>query len=185
MEVIRETGLGWDASTGTLNYTDEWWDKKIKENDKVKRIRKKQPSIELQEAWYQLFGDAVATGVDVVGPLVNASAFNDTNHVNVEDEDTGAEGSKQCKKISKTSTKPVQMKCTRRESTDQVGKTSIDSVINMMNRMVEEKLIAEYDDLWCFAMTLLEDPVKREFVLNFPADAGRVAWLKFQQKLGK
>ncbi|GKD07250.1 hypothetical protein Tco_1186935, partial [Tanacetum coccineum] len=64
---------------------------KTKENDKVKRIRKKQPSIELQETWYPLFGDAVATGVDVVGPSVNASDFNDTNHVNVEDEDTGAE----------------------------------------------------------------------------------------------
>ncbi|GJY00394.1 hypothetical protein Tco_0357412, partial [Tanacetum coccineum] len=47
------------------------------------------------------------------------------------------------------------------DTKDQVGKTNIDSVISVMNRMVEEKLIAEYDDLWCFGMTVLEDPVKR------------------------
>ncbi|GJZ52005.1 Myb/SANT-like domain-containing protein [Tanacetum coccineum] len=231
-----ETGLGWDASTGKLKCSDQWWDKKIKENDKVKRIRKKQPSIELQEAWYQLFGDAIATGVEVVGPSVDASNFNDTYHVNAEDEDTGAGddlnedfqypqdytpvvnledqddtfltnflngvggenvsemnqtgGSKQPKKINKTSTKPVKMKRTMRESAgtsmfrefmseqnatqkralellldsdtkDQVGKTNIESVISVMNRMVGEKLIAEYDDLWCFGMTVLDDPVKR------------------------
>nr|GEV13383.1 hypothetical protein [Tanacetum cinerariifolium] len=201
-------------------------DKKIKENDKVKRIRKKQPSIQLQEA----------------------CAFNDTYHANAENEDTVAGddlhsyfqysqdytpvvnlenqddpfftsllieirgenvstmnqtgGSKQSKKITKTSTTPVQMKCTGRESADtsmfrefmseqnatqkralelllesdtkdQVGKTNIDSVISVMNRMVEDKLIAEYDDLWCFVMTVLEDLVKREFFLNFPANAGR------------
>nr|GEV35801.1 hypothetical protein [Tanacetum cinerariifolium] len=111
-------------------------------------------------------------------------------------------GSKQSKKITETSTKPVQMKRTRREpactsmfrkfmseqnatrkhalellleldTKDQVGKTNIDSVISVMNRMVEDKLIAEYDDLWCFGMTVLEDPVKREFFLNFSTDAGR------------
>ena len=26
------TGLGWDASTGTLNCSDEWWEKKMKVN---------------------------------------------------------------------------------------------------------------------------------------------------------
>ncbi|GKD78460.1 ALP1-like protein isoform X1, partial [Tanacetum coccineum] len=64
------------------------------------------------------------------------------------------------------------------DTKDQVGKTNIESVISVMNRMVQEKLIAEYDDLWCFGMTVLEDHVKREFFLNLPADAGRVAWLK-------
>nr|GEX92419.1 reverse transcriptase domain-containing protein [Tanacetum cinerariifolium] len=137
-------------------------------------------------------------GVDVVGPSVNASAFNDTYHVNAEDEDTRAgdglhaefqystpvvnledqddpfftsllnevrgenvlrmnqtRGSKQSKKITKTSTKHVQIKRTGRES------------------VVEEKLIAEYDDLRCFRMTVLKDPMKREFFLNFLANAGR------------
>ena len=71
------------------------------------------------------------------------------------------------------------------DTTNEVSKTNVDSVITVMNRMVEQKLLAEYGDLWCFGMTVLEDPVKREFFLNFPADAGRVAWLQYQHKLGK
>ncbi|PWA42784.1 myb/SANT-like domain-containing protein [Artemisia annua] len=252
------TGLGWDASTGTLNCSDEWWEIKQTENDKFKRLRKKQPSLELQECWYQLFGDKVATGVEVVAPSitrrtfvappVNPSTSNDSHHVNLdaEDEDLEAEngledldaenetffssfidevasenvstsnqigGSKLAKKSAKTSTKPAQMKRSGRESagtamfkkimteqnatqqralqlleldtTNEVSKTNVDSVITVMNRMVEQKLLPEYGDLWCFGMTVLEDPVKREFFLNFPADAGRVAWLQYQQKLGK
>ncbi|PWA76476.1 myb/SANT-like domain-containing protein [Artemisia annua] len=252
------TGLGWDAGTGTLNCSDEWWEKKMQENDKFKRLRKKQPSLELQETWYQLFGDKVATGVEVVAPSINPSTFvapsvnpstsSDSYHVNLEgeDEDLEAEngledleaenetffssfidevgsgnvstsnqigGSKLAKKSVKTSTKPAQMKRCGRESagialfkkimseqnatqqralqlleldtTNEVSKTNVDSVITVMNRMVEQKLLPEYGDLWCFGMTVLEDPVKREFFLNFPADAGRVAWLQYQQKLGK
>ncbi|GKE63181.1 putative nuclease HARBI1 [Tanacetum coccineum] len=57
------------------------------------------------------------------------------------------------------------------DTKDQVGKTNIDSVISVMNRMVKEKLIEECDDLWCFGMIVLEDPMKREFFLNFPVDA--------------
>ena len=122
-------------------------------------------------------------------------------------------GSKLAKKSAKTSTKPAQMKRSGRESagtalfkklmseqndtqqrsrqllesdtTNEVSKTNVDSVITVMNRMVEQKLLPEYGDLWCFGMTVLKDPVKREFFLNFPADAGRVAWLQYQQKLGK
>ncbi|PWA67415.1 hypothetical protein CTI12_AA318620 [Artemisia annua] len=171
----------------------------------------KQPSSELQECWYQLFGDKVATGVEVVAPSINRSTFvappvnpstsNDSYHVNLdaEDEDLEAEngledleaenqtffssfidevgsenvstsnqigGSKLAKKSAKTSTKPAQMKRSGRES----------AVITVMNRMVEQKLLPEYGDLWCFGMTVLEDPVKREFFLNFPADAGEV-WM--------
>ena len=75
----------------------------MQENDKFKRLRKKQPSLELQETWYQLFGDKVATGVEVVAPSINPSTFvapsvnpstsNDSYHINLdgEDEDLEAE----------------------------------------------------------------------------------------------
>nr|GEY57805.1 hypothetical protein [Tanacetum cinerariifolium] len=170
--------------------------------------------------------DAVSTWVDVVGPSVNASAFNDTYHVNAEDEDTRARdglhaefqystpvvnledqddpfftsllnevrgenvlrmnqtrGSKKSKKITKTSTKHVQIKRTGRES---VGTSMFKEFMSEQNathkRALELLLLdshtkdqVEYDDLRCFRMNVLKDPMKREFFLNFPANAGRVA----------
>lgn len=76
-----EPGLGWDDTTRKLNCSDYWWEKKIKENPNVKRIRKKQPSIQLQEAWNQLFGDVAAS----VG--INPNTLNEGQQ---EDEDEDA-----------------------------------------------------------------------------------------------
>lgn len=56
-------GWGWDETTRKLNCSDYWWEKKIKENPNVKRIWKKQPSIQLQEAWNQLFGDVASPNI--------------------------------------------------------------------------------------------------------------------------
>ena len=46
------------------------------------------------------------------------------------------------------------------DTTNEVSKTNVESVISVMNRMVDQKLKAEYYDLWCFGMTVLEVPVK-------------------------
>ncbi|KAI3515805.1 hypothetical protein L1887_14709 [Cichorium endivia] len=81
-----ETGLGWNETTRQLNCSDEWWDKKVKENPNVKAIRKKQPSSELQEAWDQIFGDAVASGTYCVAPSMDPSTFSDMHHVIIDDE---------------------------------------------------------------------------------------------------
>ncbi|XP_071708903.1 uncharacterized protein [Rutidosis leptorrhynchoides] len=62
----KATGVGWNQSLGKLDFSDDWWDKRIKEDINVKRIRRKQPSVELQEAWDQLFTNAVANGIDCV-----------------------------------------------------------------------------------------------------------------------
>ncbi|CAH1438827.1 unnamed protein product [Lactuca virosa] len=81
-----ETGLGWNESTGQLDCSDEWWDRKIKENPYVKAIRKKQPSLELQLAWEQIFGDAVASGINCVAPSMDHTTLNDILIVNINDE---------------------------------------------------------------------------------------------------
>ncbi|PWA93831.1 myb/SANT-like domain-containing protein [Artemisia annua] len=199
-------GIGWDASTGTLNCSDEWWEKKILENDKFKRLRKKQPSLELQEAWYQLFGDKVAIGVEVAAPSINPSTFvapstnpitfNDSYHVNIEDEDVDLDAedhldaniqySQEYSILSglfsggQLETFLDGVGNENVSTSNQIGgskhskkstKTNVESVISVVNRMVEQKPIAEYDDLWCFGMNVLEDRVKREFFLNFPVDA--------------
>ncbi|PWA48952.1 myb/SANT-like domain-containing protein [Artemisia annua] len=72
----------------TLSCSDEWWDKKIQENKGVRSFRKKQPTKELQEAWYNLFGDAVASGVECVAPCMDPSTLNEVHNVDVEDSET-------------------------------------------------------------------------------------------------
>nr|GEY92507.1 myb/SANT-like domain-containing protein [Tanacetum cinerariifolium] len=66
-----ETGLGWDASAQKLNCSDEWWKRNIKEDPNFKKLHKKQPSLELQDAWDQLYEDVVAGGEDCVSFAMN------------------------------------------------------------------------------------------------------------------
>ncbi|KAI3687205.1 hypothetical protein L1987_80899 [Smallanthus sonchifolius] len=213
-----ETILRWDESTGTLDCSDDWWEKKIKENPDFKRIRKKQPSRELQDAWDQLFANVVASAIDL----------NKSNHVNLEDEDDEAtcfsnfikEERREdglppnqgdvCQTGSKP--KPILMKCGTRESerakmvkevmtrqnvaqhsvlkkvktssVNQVGDSSISACIGVISRMVDEGLMASCSELWCFAVNLFEDAVKRELFMSLPDDVGRLAWLRYKQNLG-
>nr|GEW56358.1 hypothetical protein [Tanacetum cinerariifolium] len=60
----------WDASTGKLNCSDDWWEK-IEEKDNVKIFRTKPPSKELQEAWDQIFWGFVASGGNETAPSMD------------------------------------------------------------------------------------------------------------------
>ncbi|GJZ10217.1 hypothetical protein Tco_0544976 [Tanacetum coccineum] len=82
-----ETGLGWNASAQKLDCADEWWKMKIKEDPNFKKLQKKQPSLELQYAWDQLFGDVVAGGEDCISSAMNTKAFQEVHNENAEDED--------------------------------------------------------------------------------------------------
>ncbi|GJV97413.1 Myb/SANT-like domain-containing protein [Tanacetum coccineum] len=82
-----ETGLGWNASAQKLDCADEWWKMKIKEDPNFKKPQKKQPSLELQYAWDQLFGDAITGGEDCISSAMNTKAFQEVHNENEEDED--------------------------------------------------------------------------------------------------
>ncbi|PWA34357.1 myb/SANT-like domain-containing protein [Artemisia annua] len=87
-----ETGLGWDESTGKLNCSDAWWDQKIEENENFKPFRTKPPSKELQDAWYQLFGDSVASGANEMAPGMDIGTSSEApianpEHLDVEFDD--------------------------------------------------------------------------------------------------
>ncbi|GJR11985.1 hypothetical protein Tco_0794637 [Tanacetum coccineum] len=123
-------------------------------------------------------------------------------------------GLKQSQRSAKMTTKPIQMKRKGRESkgsallkdliaqqnatqlralkilesdascVNQVGIASISEVMSVINSMVNEGLMTKGDKLWCFAMTLFEDVVKRELFLNMPDNDGRMAWLKYKHDGG-
>ncbi|KAM1529362.1 hypothetical protein ACFX2K_018752 [Malus domestica] len=38
-EIDKETGLGWDPVKQTIIASDEWWEKKVKENSEVAKYR--------------------------------------------------------------------------------------------------------------------------------------------------
>lgn len=219
-----------------------------KENDKVGKIRKKQPSAELQEAWHHLYGDIV-TELRCVSPSMDPSPLNEMHPVNAEEEVLGAsddadaysEHSQDNSRLENlqrqedeffpslineirgenvsTSNqiggliKPIRMKRRRRESPgavmfkefmsqqyaiqqrfvrileedahsdNQVDKFSVSAAISVINRMVDDGLIAQGSDLWIFALNLLEDAVKREVFLSLKKDDGRLVWLNHKQKI--
>ncbi|KAI3687204.1 hypothetical protein L1987_80898 [Smallanthus sonchifolius] len=221
-------------ANGLLDCSDDWWEKKIKENPEFKRIRKKQPSRELQEAWNQLFENV---GVESV-PSVDPNTSSQLHHVNIEfvddddsDDDENAlgnmeseetasfstyinearqeedvvapnrgDGCTQCQKIVKTSTKPTPVPMKRKTTPteqyamkmasancskgNEVGNSSISASISVINRMVDEGLMVSCSELWCFAVSLCEDDVKRVIFLTLPDDVGRLAWLRYKQNLG-
>ncbi|KAL8216421.1 hypothetical protein R6Q57_023258 [Mikania cordata] len=311
-----EIGLRWNGITEELDCSDEWWENKIKENPEFKKIRKRQPSKELQEAWDELFKNvvsngvesvalsedpnksnelldvnhekAIANGLDRAAPSVDQNKSNPVARVNLEkdvankldrvapsvdlnksnqvpqmtpehDDDVGADnsldasaqhtrhssqfgnleteeatsfsnfiketrqedrgdGCKRSQKIVKTSPKPkpkpkpILMKCdtletertrmleelmthqnatqqrafkvTKAPSVNQVGNSSISASISVINRMVEDGLMTSCSELWCFAVNLFEDNVKRELFMSLPDDVGRLAWLQYKHNLG-
>ncbi|GJY14780.1 hypothetical protein Tco_0385202 [Tanacetum coccineum] len=139
---------------------------------------KKQPTKELQEAWYHLFGDAVASGVECVAPCMDPKSLNEVHNVDAEDDSTPNQygGSKQPKKSAKIGgeqkdTQQRALKLLELDATvNQVGTSNVSSVISVITRMVNQGLMEKYDDLWCFKLNVLEDVVKRNFFLNFPED---------------
>ncbi|KAL2921732.1 L10-interacting MYB domain-containing protein [Bienertia sinuspersici] len=57
-----ETGLGWNPVTGKIDASDEWWQRKIKENPEFRKFCQKGVNSTLEERWNNLFGDSYATG---------------------------------------------------------------------------------------------------------------------------
>ncbi|XP_048495545.1 uncharacterized protein LOC125495053 [Beta vulgaris subsp. vulgaris] len=66
-----ETGLGWDPISGKIDATDEWWQRKIKENPDFKKFRHRGVSLELEKKWEELFGDSYASGENVYVPSMD------------------------------------------------------------------------------------------------------------------
>ncbi|XP_076907397.1 uncharacterized protein LOC143563824 [Bidens hawaiensis] len=255
-----ETSLRWNQSAGKLDCSDDWWEKKIKENPDFKKLRRNQPSRELQEAWAQLFENIVGGGLEYVEPCVDLNKSNQVDHVNIDDEDDDdddriedslehtlkssqygsmeieeatsfsnllnevrresglpqkGDGCGPSEKIIKTSAKckPTMIKCkttkpegatmfkefvTRQNATqesalkvlktsnvNQVGDSSIRASVGVINRMVDDGLMTACSELWCFAVNLFEDDVKRELFMSLPDDVGRLAWLQYKQNLDK
>ncbi|KAK7273925.1 hypothetical protein RIF29_14992 [Crotalaria pallida] len=66
-----ETGLGWDPSTGKLDCSKDWWDRKIKEKSEVRKFRNKGVPPANEELWDHLYGDVVANGSECVAPSID------------------------------------------------------------------------------------------------------------------
>ncbi|KAL4566254.1 hypothetical protein LXL04_030367 [Taraxacum kok-saghyz] len=238
---------------------------KLRKTQMLKYLKKKQPSKALQEDWNQIFGDAVASGIDCVAPSMDPN--NNVPHLIIDDEDLGAcghvpigeaeigddplfssqypqkstplenrengddayfsnlmgfatdvfspnnvEGSNTEKSSKKgLKLKPAQMKGNKRESAsakmfknfmveqnynqkrtieilemdtspiNQSQDFGIIDAVSLINNMVADGIMTKGSDLWCFAMTLFEDAVKRELFISLPDDAGRLAWLNYKR----
>ncbi|KAI3687210.1 hypothetical protein L1987_80904 [Smallanthus sonchifolius] len=81
-------------------------------------------------------------------------------------------------------TQQSSLKIIKTPSVNQVGDSGISACIGVINRMVDEGLMASCSELWCFAVNLFEDNVKRELFMSLPDDVGRLAWLQYKQNLG-
>ncbi|KAJ8421445.1 hypothetical protein Cgig2_012091 [Carnegiea gigantea] len=83
-----KTGLGWDPLSGKIEATTEWWDKKIKENQYIKKFRDKVVSSLLEEKWEHIYGGTYATGKNVYVPTMEPPL------INVEEQGEGRESEK-------------------------------------------------------------------------------------------
>ncbi|CAA0826440.1 Unknown protein [Striga hermonthica] len=81
-----ETGLGWDPTTGKLDFSDEWWERKVKEKPEAKKFRNKAIHPSIEEQWDRLFGDTVATG-SALAPSAIYESLNNKESVNIDDDE--------------------------------------------------------------------------------------------------
>ncbi|KAJ8446993.1 LOW QUALITY PROTEIN: hypothetical protein Cgig2_033562 [Carnegiea gigantea] len=65
-----------DPISGKIEASIEWWDKKIKENQYVKKFRDKGVSSLLEEKWEHIYGGTYATGENVYVPTMEPPIIN-------------------------------------------------------------------------------------------------------------
>ncbi|XP_031108447.1 uncharacterized protein LOC116012916, partial [Ipomoea triloba] len=85
----EETGLGWDPSTHKISGSDEWWEKKIKENSEYKKFRNKSIDPAMDDLWSKLFEDSYANGEGWVAPTMDPQLVQpvDIEEENIESEE--------------------------------------------------------------------------------------------------
>ncbi|XP_021761998.1 uncharacterized protein LOC110726791 [Chenopodium quinoa] len=87
-----ETGIGWDPKSGKIDATNEWWQRKIKENSDFQRFRLRGVNLELEQKWEQLFGDSYATGENVYVPSIDPIEDLTIQNENLEEENIDNDG---------------------------------------------------------------------------------------------
>nr|GMD23971.1 Myb/SANT-like DNA-binding domain protein [Ipomoea batatas] len=85
----EETGLRWDPSTHKISGSDEWWEKKIKENSEYKKFRNKSIDPAMDDLWSKLFEDSYANGEGCVAPTMDPQLVQpvDIEEENIESEE--------------------------------------------------------------------------------------------------
>lgn len=88
----KETGLGWNHKLRTVDASEEWWEKKIKENSKFNRFQRNGIDPKLEKELYLMFMNTVATGEHVWVPssgipLESNDAFESLRGENTYDSD--------------------------------------------------------------------------------------------------
>ncbi|KMS93358.1 hypothetical protein BVRB_032290, partial [Beta vulgaris subsp. vulgaris] len=81
-----ETGLGWDPNSGKIDASDEWWQRKMKENPDIKKFRHRGVNSTLETNWDKLFGDSYTTGENVYVPSMDQIEDLTVGNENTEEE---------------------------------------------------------------------------------------------------
>ncbi|PNY16990.1 hypothetical protein L195_g013723 [Trifolium pratense] len=69
------------------------------------------------------------------------------------------------------------------DSSDKNGSanSTIAAAVTVINRMVAESFLKKGSELWCFALALIENEVRRDIFMNIEDDGGKKDWLVYMQ----
>ncbi|CAH9070809.1 unnamed protein product [Cuscuta europaea] len=87
------TDLGWDPITKRLSCSNEWWDKKTKENPDVKKFRNKYVDPKLEDLWAKLFEGKYGNDNGYITPTVDPESMQLAN-IEVENKESENEENK-------------------------------------------------------------------------------------------
>ncbi|CAH1451215.1 unnamed protein product [Lactuca virosa] len=168
-----ETGLGWNLTTGKLDCSHEWWDRKLKEKPDAKKYQKGVYPF-LEEKWDHLFCDAVATRVGCVAPSLNLESVDKSiNDIDETENENVVTGNRTISDVPKQNNKSTNTK------KDDVGPPDIKQIMEIMNRIAANEDFQVSGDVWCHAMLMFRDTSNRDIFFEMPSDDARLAWLKF------
>ncbi|XP_020575268.1 L10-interacting MYB domain-containing protein-like [Phalaenopsis equestris] len=187
------TGLGWDPIKRTIDASEEWWAERLAVVPAAKKYKTCGIEPELEEKLDQMFGGVVATGKYACAPSEtgfgetqdnvavslsdDSPEFPSAGPTEIQSTNRSKRSRFESKKKGGAATIRNQISCLMDSSNDaphKVQKTSINEVVAILE---QDPSIAADDELYYFAVELLQDSVQRDFFTAI-AKERRVSYLR-------
>ncbi|XP_020572840.1 L10-interacting MYB domain-containing protein-like [Phalaenopsis equestris] len=171
------TGLGWDLVKRTIDALEEWWAERLAVVPAAKKYKTCRIEPDLEEKLDLIFGGVVTTRKYACAPSeIEFGEIQDNVAITLSD-DSPEFPSLRVKKKGGADSIRNQISCLMDSSDDaphKVQKTSINEVVAILE---QDLSIAEDDELYYFAIELLQDSVQRDFFTAI-AKERRVSYLQ-------
>ncbi|KAL9457629.1 hypothetical protein AB3S75_006638 [Citrus x aurantiifolia] len=199
----KETGLRWNYRLRTIDASEEWWEKKIKENPQFSRFRKNGIDPELEKKINLMFMNTVATGEHVWVPSSGfplesndaSESFRvestvDSDEYIVSDDSKGSKGKRVALKgnkvggavkLSRQLDRLIDAVEKRNTTSNSQNDTSGKEIYKALEVVASLPNIEAGSKVWLFPSQLFTDKVKRDLFNEIKDPNVKLKWLNYEK----